>query len=750
MKPFFLLMMVVGGTSNPTSLSPTQSPSSNPTTTSAPTLSQQIMADMSNVVIAEGAGDALGVKLMRQPTGTLYVQMSSSYDIVSATDTFTFDSSNWNSYQYVQFWGKEDTITEGHENVTITVSLTADGLGNTIQTLEIPATVTEIISYDSFTPALGWMTGGTEVVVSMNQSFVDSTVTSIPPLYCYFGSQRVNGTLTGSRGIKCTAPTCQEANRGMACTGTELSVLVKVEVSNAITYSSLYYTYLQEPSIISISPSTGKPCCVSDEVVTVELDILTSMIHNIDALAHCKFGYLTSKATHVRGTNSFECLAPIRYDLNGDTSSTEEQLWITLNGQQYTSSSKTFTYYDEQGDFDNLVLFWTIIAIVGGVCLWIFLTGVHCFCFGKRKKNNRKKPKEPTGAISILEHISKDLLRESVEELENGAEIVHAVEVQESCPWTSVPELDLWKRILCIRCGYSMGDLEFEMAKPFSELDIRLADAWLFLFEHEFDDSLAISHEDLTERSRLGPFGHWPVMASKPIQGYMTKAMSRRAKTMERVKIWKDARVSMDIQIRFMSSKTMLSALNRRKVNIKVRDSSGAQIAECNMLEQMAGGVIQMSHMSFDRSSIENLDMLLVFEMRADSAGWGDVQDAIRSTRAVGDDETKSLQSTTNLLGNERVRVVARGKKVIGKCTVSFYDLYDLSASHRRIYGTYENLEGVPIATVTFSQNVEDFRQKSDKKKSVFKTGRKEPRAGNLEDGTNDSMIATAKQTQVI
>mmetsp|Transcript_34255 Transcript_34255/g.55554 ORF Transcript_34255/g.55554 Transcript_34255/m.55554 type:complete len:882 (+) Transcript_34255:60-2705(+) len=730
----------------PTSKAPTitRNPTASPNTI-APTITQQIITDVSSLSITEGGtSGTIGVKLARAPgpsSVTLYINPQGS-QLTASHIYFYFTPSSFSSYQYFTVQASADKYAEGIQTTYVSFNLT----GGVAATASVPVHISDdvLANYVSFTPALGWMTGGAEVTVTMNETLVNPSTGSVPTLNCVFGNQRVTGTLEGTTGVKCTAPSCQLANNGVACAGTLVSMPLSVEVSNLTTGASLFFSYMLTPSVNDVSPSSGDPCCDENELATVRLSHLASQVQNIDSLAFCKFGLLTSKASYdaTVGGTSFTCNIPVRYDLNGKETSDTVDVQITLNGQQYTTSGGSYTYQDSQVVFDALVMQWllTIVGVLVGS--WLIFGGAHMlFCSGKNDKR-KGKSQEPTGATELLEHISKDLLRESIEKLPDGENIISSVELLESKPWDEVKEVQLWKRILSIRCSLSVRALEFEMAKPFSELDCLLADAWLFLFKHEFDQKLAKEANDLNEKGRLGPFGHWPIFTSKALEGYMSKNVNRRKETIQRVQEAGDSTISMGMQISFLDPEAMMKGLANKKLCIRAKANEGEMIlSECRVEEQLQGGTLQMKQLTFNRSSIENLNSPIIFELAPVHDGlFGSKKGAtitvgtsspLNIESEIGDDERNSSNPSSELKGlksdmsdkdekleqkkglltedKDQLEREARRTEVVGKCTVSFYDLYDMSAAHRRMYGASGKLERLPIATVTFNQSISDI-----------------------------------------
>jgi len=325
----------------------------------------------------------------------MHLYINPDKQLYTSSTYFIYDSTNWNINQNFTVSAPADSYTEGSQNYQVNLNLTEDTNGHTIQHSTITAFVWENITYSSFSPALGWMEGGTKVTVTMNSSLTGSTIDSVPTLNCYFGTKRVNGTLSGTKGIKCVVPSCQDANNGNACSGTDVSVAVSVQMGSAMTFSNLYFHYIQRPEVTGVSPSSGDPCC-SSVATTVTLSSLSSSISNIDQLAYCKFGNMMTKATYEQGTQ-FNCKVPIVYRLKDTDIEESVDVQLTLNGQQYTTSGGSYTYSDSQTSFDSTASTLFVTVVVGLIILWLFISGTIYWWCQESSDKKRNKYKEPEG-----------------------------------------------------------------------------------------------------------------------------------------------------------------------------------------------------------------------------------------------------------------------------------------------------------------------------------------------------------------
>ena len=708
-----------------------------------------------------GTQSYIGVELSRKPGVNIDVGIVANAQIVMSRSTFAFTPGNWNITQYVGINAAADSTYEGHRNYTMNFNMSTDTWGTTVGLDSVNVyIIDEQISYTGRSPDNGWMAGGTVVTVSTLNPLVSSTSTSTPYVECYFGAQRVNGTISGPSSVQCIAPSCQLANGGTACTGDSFGVTLQLIVghNNPSNTSSTFY-YLAEPFVASVSPQTGNPCCGSEVETTITLSALAGSLGATNSSAFCKFGNLVSQATFYQGS-SLKCSAPTRYDLRNSKAKTTVDVTVTLNGQQYTTNAGKYEYYDSQNDTDAAA--YTILATVVGVVAGLFLIfgGIHWFCCRRKVGAGKRKNKEPVGAMQLLEHISMGLLRDSIYKLPGGKDIISTVELYENKDWGQIGEIRLWKRILSVRCAMTMKDLEFEMGKPFSELDVRIQDAWMFNFRHEFEEGL--NNSDLSEKSRLGPFGHWPIVPSKAIDGLISSKSAKRKKTRRLVKNAGDSIVDMGMQIRSRALDRLLKKVVQSRLTLAVRVvQNGTVVGQCRVEERLRDGTLQMKQLSISKYAVPRLWSLLEFQLvpvsrRKDDADLG-VAAAIEDDEVVGGGESGSAAESNEAsessfheqeFGGDEKAPLARGEtqtvssyksmrrnQVLAKLTVSFYDLFDLSAGQRRLFGVSGEVDRKCIGNVAFLQTPRTLAEAT--------TERKEPAGGNVPSKSN---LATASQ----
>eukprot|EP00029_Vermamoeba_vermiformis_P004785 TRINITY_DN1541_c0_g1_i1.p1 TRINITY_DN1541_c0_g1~~TRINITY_DN1541_c0_g1_i1.p1 ORF type:complete len:680 (-),score=61.52 TRINITY_DN1541_c0_g1_i1:70-2109(-) len=189
---------------------------------------------------------------------------------------------------------------------------------------------------------------------------------SFTPIFnysCVFNDKKVPATILNSTLVTCLAPNMTQA---MAM---DITIVLNESNFNE-TGIKKQINYYQQPIIKSIDPAVG----FNGSLITV----YGSGFFQTPYLS-CKFGTIIVPAVYI-DQRSIQCTAPL---FTGST----VNLTISMNGQQFTSSSVTFNFEMERAEDEETNLIW--LYVTGGILVLLTIVSV-IFLIVQRRRSMRK------------------------------------------------------------------------------------------------------------------------------------------------------------------------------------------------------------------------------------------------------------------------------------------------------------------------------------------------------------------------